>query len=118
MTNAVRLPTLSSLLNVPQRLVISCYMCRREPVYLSPEDAVARYGANTTFVALRHRLRCEACGARGRERQIDVRGCTNDYYAAMERHKYETNVILYGRESADRMRKPSPSRHSFTTSEG
>lgn len=30
MTNAVRLPTMSSLLDVPQRLVISCYMCRRE----------------------------------------------------------------------------------------
>jgi hypothetical protein len=118
MTNAVRLPTLSSLLDVPQRLVISCYMCRREPVYLSPEEAVARYGADTTFVALRRRLSCEACGAQGRERQIDVRGCTNDYYAAMERHKHEANVILYGAEAAELMRQHSPSRHSFSTTSG
>lgn len=118
MTNAVRLPTLSHLLEVPQRLVISCYKCPREPVYLSPEDAVARYGADTTFVALRRRLRCDGCGARGRDRQIDVRGCTNDYYAAMERHRYEANVILYGKEGADLMRQHSPSRHAFTTDEG
>jgi hypothetical protein len=87
-------------------------------VYLSPEDAVARYGADTTFVALRRRLRCDGCGARGRDRQIDVRGCTNDYYAAMERHRYEANVILYGKEGADLMRQHSPSRHAFTTDEG
>ncbi|KQY35424.1 hypothetical protein ASD38_02355 [Caulobacter sp. Root487D2Y] len=118
MTNAVRLLTLSSLLEVPQRLVISCYKCSRAPLYLSPEDAVARYGADTTFAALRRRLRCEACGARGRDRQIDVRGCTNDYYDAMERHKHQTNVILYGKESAERMRQHSPSRHSFMTTGG
>ena len=106
-------PTLAVLLEIPQRLEISCHGCHRETIVMSPEEAVAKFGADMTFVRLRRILRCSKCGERGRDRMIDARGSTADFYAAAERDKHERNKILYGEEQAELMRRTSPSLHSF-----
>lgn len=81
---------------------------------MSPEEAVEKFGADMTLVRLKRILRCAECGERGRDRMIDVRGSTQDFHAAIERDKHQRNMILYGEEQAELMRRPSPSRHSFT----
>jgi len=67
-----------------------------------------------TLVRLKRILRCAECGERGKDHMIDVRGSSVDFYAAMERDKHQRNMILYGEEQAELMRRPGRSRHSFT----
>ena len=93
--------TLASLFDYDQRLEISCWRCPHKAPPMSPEDAVATFGAGMTFVRLRKILRCSECGAQGRDGHIDVRASTCDYYAALERRKYEEEVLKYGQAQAD-----------------
>jgi hypothetical protein len=73
-------PVIGDLIERGQRLEIGCAKCRHAALW-SPEEAVLRLGAATTFVGARDRLRCSACGARnGSEGRISARPCISDYY--------------------------------------
>ncbi|MFN4177362.1 hypothetical protein [Phenylobacterium sp.] len=75
-------PVLGDLLLINQHLVVTCCRptCRRE-VRLSAARAVDLLGPATPIGEAKRRLRCEACGARGRRKEIDVRPCTLDLSA-------------------------------------
>ncbi|KQV66671.1 hypothetical protein [Caulobacter sp. Root343] len=94
-------PTLSSLLTYQQRLHIDCCRCPHK-LELTPEAAIATFGADMTFVRLRRILRCTECNARGRDREISVYPDINDYYAWCDRQKYAREVEKYGQAEADR----------------
>lgn len=115
MPNSKNQPILADLFELPQRLEISCYGCARDTIRLTPEEAVAKYGAEMTFARLRTILTCSECGARGRDRKIDARASTSDYYDALARKRHRDEVEAYGQEEADRIeahrRRQSPSAH-------
>lgn len=110
-------PTLAVLLEISQRLEITCHRCNQPTVVMSPEEAIEAFAADMAFVRLKRIFRCVKCGERGRDRMIDVRGSMADNYAARERDRHQRNAISFGKEQAELMRRPNPRLHSFTTSD-
>lgn len=75
------------LLTINQHLDIWCQHpgCHRHLRWKAVE-AVQRLGRDTPFDTLRDRMRCSACGVRGRQ-WIDVRPCTLDESAWSARER-------------------------------
>lgn len=93
-------PPLTALLEHQQRLHVECQRCghkREFPAGL----AVKTFGDAMTIPRLARILKCAACGARGRDKEITVYPDTNDYYASMERQRYAKDVAELGQEAAD-----------------
>lgn len=74
-------PTIGDLVASGCRLEIWCCRdgCRRQARW-PPAEAVAKLGARTTFPEAARRLRCDACGARGREKMVTCRPDVVDGY--------------------------------------
>jgi hypothetical protein len=85
-----RAPVVGDLLKINQHAEIECHWhaCRRQ-VRWSALQAVQRLGLDTTWPQAAKRLRCHACGALGRERQVSIRPCTLDLSAWNVRQKYD-----------------------------
>jgi transcription elongation factor Elf1 len=93
-------PPLTSLLDPWQRLHIDCCRCRHK-VEMTPEAAIATFGADMTVPRLKRVLKCSACGARGREKDISVYPNTRDYSDWLDRENYEREAERWGKEAAD-----------------
>lgn len=79
------IPVIGDLVSDEQRLEIGCAVCRHSALW-SPEDAVAKLGAGTTFLQARDRLRCSRCGTRNGDRGlIQARGSIKDFYERLRR---------------------------------
>lgn len=81
-------PVIGDLAKPGQRQRLEIWCCNREcqrHTFLSPEEAIERLGANTTFPEAAHKLVCSACGARGSggSRLITCRPSMEDFYANM-----------------------------------
>lgn len=72
-------PTLSDLITSNQRLEIGCCRCGRRE-HLAPGEAVAKFGAYTTYPQLKRIAKCSKCGARGVDGDIWARASIEDYY--------------------------------------
>ncbi len=107
MSDASRLPVIGELLTSGFRLEVCCQhaQCGREDVFWTPEEAVAKLGADTTFVQARRMLTCSECKAAGREQQVACRASVEDFYAAQDEAKIARWAIEYGQEAADQLRK-------------
>lgn len=84
-----KLPVIGDLAKPGQRQRLEIWCCNpacRRHCYLSPEEAIERLGAGTTFPHAARKLICSACGARGsgRSRLIQVRASMEDFYANLE----------------------------------
>lgn len=93
-------PPLTCLLEFEQRLHVDCGRCTRRLVF-TPQEAISAFGAEMTIPRLARTLKCSACGARGRNREISVYPNTNDYYAWHDRQRYERMVREQGQTEAD-----------------
>lgn len=84
-----RAPVVADLLAINQHLVVSCCWpeCRRSR-RLAAVEAVQLLGPGLPIAQAARRLRCSACGARGREKLIEVRPCTLDAAAASARQAH------------------------------
>lgn len=71
---------------------------------MSPEEAIAKFGADMTFPRLKRLLKCAACGALGRENDVTAYPNSQDYAAWLEREEYARNVRTYGQAESDRLR--------------
>jgi hypothetical protein len=88
----MRLPTMSDLLTHEQHLVIECHGdgCTKERVRWTPQEAIERLGADTTFVDAPRKLTCPVCKDRAPEKRISVYPCSEDYYDFMYRLGYRS----------------------------
>lgn len=93
-------PPLTCLLEHQQRLHVECQRCSHK-LEFTAGLAVETFGAAMTLPRLARILRCAACGARGRDREISVYPDTNDYYASLERKKYAQDIETLGQAQAD-----------------
>lgn len=73
---------MSDLLTYNQRLRIECQGndCGHKACW-TPEEAIARLGANTTFAQARRKLTCPVCKDRRPQKLISVYPASEDYYA-------------------------------------
>lgn len=95
-------PPLSTFLDPWQRIHIACCRCPYK-LEITPEDAIATFGADMTIVRLKRILKCSACGARGREKDISVYPNTQDYSDWIDRREYDRHVERWGKEAADHL---------------
>lgn len=74
-------PVIGDLIEMNQRLDAWCcnHACLHRRL-IDPAEAIAMLGAWTTFPQAQRRLRCELCGARGREGMIKCRPSVEDFY--------------------------------------
>lgn len=98
------LPVVGDLLAINQHADIECHWhaCRRQARWTA-RQAVQRLGFDTTWPRAAKRLRCHACGALGRERQVSIRPCTLDLAAWEVRRKYGTVAATGDAYAAERL---------------
>lgn len=77
------------LLAINQHLNLTCHYptCQRE-VRWTCVEAVERLGPDFPMERVRFRLRCSACGARGRDGFVSAKPCTLDQGAWWAREKH------------------------------
>lgn len=97
-----RPPVMGDLLKINEHLMIYCggHDCRRQ-VRLTAVEAVELLGFHTTMAQAERRLNCSACGRRGRDRFISVRGCSIDVTAWNARQAQATAAARGERLSWD-----------------
>lgn len=80
----MRVPTMKDLLTYNQRLRIECHGvdCGHKACW-TPQEAIERLGAETTFEQAKRKLTCPVCKDRRPQKLISVYPDHTDYYAAM-----------------------------------
>ncbi len=66
----------------------------------SPQEAIERLGADTTYVQAGRRLYCPACRAAGYDTRVSVRASIEDFYDRLNREKLADYAEKYGQEAA------------------